>query len=104
MSRTAGSQEKKGGEVSAFSARICGRVQGVGFRYYCRDEAQRRGLSGWVRNTEDGAVEVYSEGPQEAQAQFLKWLHQGPRGARVDSVRSCSQTPTGAYCCFSITC
>ena len=103
MSRTTDNQEQDNGDVSAFSALIRGRVQGVGFRYYCRDEARRMGLSGWVRNTEDGAVEVYSEGPQEAQARFLRWLHQGPRGARVDSVRFRAQTPTGEYRCFSIT-
>ncbi|MDR2495258.1 MAG: acylphosphatase, partial [Spirochaetaceae bacterium] len=71
--------------------------------YSCRDEAQRLGLSGWVRNTEDGAVEVYSEGPREAQTRFLRWLHQGPRGAQVDSVRSRAHIPVGTYRYFSIT-
>ncbi|MDR2484197.1 MAG: acylphosphatase [Treponema sp.] len=88
--------------ISAFSALIRGRVQGVGFRYSCLNEARRRGLSGWVKNTGDGAVEVWSEGPQKEQAQFLKWLHRGPPHARVDSVQTMSRTPAGQYHDFSV--
>jgi acylphosphatase len=88
--------------VSAFSALIRGRVQGVGFRYSCLNEARRMGLAGWVRNTRDGAVEVWSEGPREKQVAFLKWLHRGPPYAQVDSVRCTSQIPTGKYQNFSI--
>jgi acylphosphatase len=90
------------GEVSAFSALVQGRVQGVGFRYSCLHEARRMGLSGWVRNTKEGDVEVWSEGPREKQIMFLQWLHRGPLSARVDLVQCSSQTPTGNYHQFSI--
>jgi acylphosphatase len=86
----------------AFSALIRGRVQGVGFRYSTIHEARRLGLSGWVRNRSDGAVEVWSEGPLEKQTSFLTWLHRGPPGARVDSFCYKPRTPTGNYQTFSI--
>jgi acylphosphatase len=88
--------------ISAFSARIRGRVQGVGFRYTCRNEARRLGLVGWVQNTWDGDVEVWSEGPQEKQEIFLKWLSHGPSRAQVTAVQYNPQMPTGKYQDFSI--
>ncbi|MDR2633603.1 MAG: acylphosphatase [Treponema sp.] len=94
--------ETKERETLAFSALIRGRVQGVGFRYSAIHEARRLGLSGWVRNRSDGAVEVWSEGPLEKQTPFLTWLHRGPPGARVDSLRYEPRTPTGRYQNFSI--
>ncbi|MDR2742651.1 MAG: acylphosphatase [Treponema sp.] len=87
---------------AAFFARIRGRVQGVGFRYTCFHEAQLRGLSGWVRNTPEGNVEVWAEGPKEKLETFLQWLHRGPPGARVDTVDYSLQVPTGTYKNFRI--
>lgn len=87
----------------AFFARISGRVQNVGYRYTCREEAQRLGLSGWVRNTEDGDVEVWCEGdPQKLEA-LSAWFYQCPPYCRVDSVEISPAQPTGAYKSFSIT-
>ena len=80
---------------AAFYARICGRVQGVGFRYSTIMEAQRLGVSGWVRNASNGDVEVWAEGSPEKLAQFLSWLHRGPQYARVDSVEKEDKTPHG---------
>ncbi|MDR0558091.1 MAG: acylphosphatase [Treponema sp.] len=82
---------------TAFFARVTGRVQGVGFRYACQDAARTLGLSGWVRNTGDGDVEVWSEGDEKKQSAFLKWLRRGPPYARVDGVAATPQNPTGAY-------
>ena len=65
-------------ETAAFFARISGRVQGVGFRYACRNEALRLGLSGWVRNTREGAVEVQAEGRKDRLEALLAWIHRGP--------------------------
>jgi len=65
---------------------VRGRVQGVGFRWFARESARRRGLSGWVRNREDGCVEVAASGPPEAVERFLGELRRGPAGARVDEV------------------
>lgn len=64
-----------------------GRVQGVGFRYAAADEARRRGLQGWVRNLDSGAVEAVFEGPDAAVKDMLEWCEAGPPGAYVRDVR-----------------
>lgn len=66
--------------------RITGRVQGVGFRYSALDEARRLGVTGWVRNTHDGAVELAAEGEREQLQRLVTWCHVGPRGALVTDV------------------
>ena len=66
---------------------VSGRVQGVGFRYFVAREAQRLGLSGWVRNLRDGCVEALLCGPQMEVALLLGLLCKGPPAARVDDVR-----------------
>ncbi len=71
---------------ASFRAIIHGRVQGVAFRYYARDYARRRGITGWVRNRSDGTVEVHAEGSAETLKDFEQWLHQGPPAARVSRV------------------
>ena len=65
---------------------VAGRVQGVGFRYYTRDAARREGLTGSVRNLDDGGVEILVEGEAEAVERFERAVRQGPPGARVDDV------------------
>jgi acylphosphatase len=65
---------------------VAGRVQGVGFRYFTRDAARREGLTGTVRNLDDGRVEIVVEGDQEAVTRFERAIRQGPAGARVDHV------------------
>lgn len=66
---------------------VFGRVQGVGFRWSTTQTARRLGLSGTVRNRDDGAVEVHAAGPPEALRELEGWLEEGPRAARVDEVR-----------------
>jgi len=63
---------------------VQGRVQGVGFRWFVQREAGERDLRGWVRNTEEGEVEVLASGPAEDLAELRASLSRGPRGARVD--------------------
>jgi acylphosphatase len=63
---------------------VRGRVQGVGFRWFVRAEAERLGLHGWVRNASDGSVEVCVEGDPRALADLTSALALGPPGARVD--------------------
>ena len=63
---------------------IRGRVQGVGFRWTAAREATRLGLSGWVRNRRDGAVEALAEG--EDLEIFIQWCGKGPMTARVEDV------------------
>ncbi len=66
--------------------RIHGRVQGVWFRESMRIEAERLNVTGWVRNTPDGAVEAVIQGPAEAVEALIEWAHGGPPMARVDRV------------------
>ena len=66
--------------------KISGRVQGVGFRYLMSDEAERLGVTGWVRNRRDGTVEAVVDGAAGAVDAILAWAHRGPRGAHVTDV------------------
>jgi acylphosphatase len=63
---------------------VRGRVQGVGFRWFVHREASELELHGWVRNTEDGDVEVVASGSAEDLAELRESLRRGPRGSRVD--------------------
>ena len=65
---------------------IQGRVQGVWFRESMRREAKRLGVTGWVRNTPDGAVEAVVQGPDEAVDALIAWAHDGPPMARVERI------------------
>jgi acylphosphatase len=65
---------------------IQGRVQGVGFRWFVHREAAALGLKGWVRNTEDGHVEVVAAGEPDVLTELSLALHKGSRGSRVDRV------------------
>lgn len=65
---------------------VAGRVQGVGFRWFVREEARRLGVSGWVTNLDDGTVEVAASGEQASLDRLRAALQVGPPGARVDSV------------------
>ena len=63
---------------------IQGRVQGVGFRWFVQREAAELELRGWVRNTEDGYVEVVAAGEPDDLDELRSSLRRGPRGSRVD--------------------
>lgn len=63
-----------------------GRVQGVWFRDSTRRRAQQLGVTGWVRNRDDGTVELEAEGDPEAVEQLVAWARVGPEHARVASV------------------
>lgn len=65
---------------------VKGRVQGVGFRWFVHREAAALELKGWVRNTEDGHVEVVASGGADPLADLGRALHKGSRGSRVDAV------------------
>ena len=65
---------------------VAGRVQGVWFRESCRQQADARGVSGWVRNRNDGRVEAVFEGAESDVAQLVAWCRTGPRAAVVTSV------------------
>jgi acylphosphatase len=63
---------------------VQGRVQGVGFRWFVQREATELDLRGWVRNTDDGEVEIVASGSPEDLAELRASLKRGPRGSRVD--------------------
>jgi acylphosphatase len=65
---------------------VKGRVQGVGFRWFVHQEAAELGLRGWVRNTEQGHVEIVAAGKPEELAELKDALRKGSRGSRVDVV------------------
>jgi acylphosphatase len=65
---------------------VKGRVQGVGYRWFVQNEAARLGLRGWVRNTDDGDVEVLAAGSPAQMQELVLALHRGTRGSRVDKV------------------
>lgn len=65
---------------------IQGRVQGVWFRESMRREAEQLGVTGWVRNTPDGAVEAVVQGQDEAVDALIAWAHAGPPMARVERI------------------
>ncbi|HEX6924014.1 MAG TPA: acylphosphatase [Longimicrobiaceae bacterium] len=78
---------------------IHGRVQGVGFRWWARQEANALGISGFVRNRRDGVVEVVARGTVDALDDFASRLRRGPPAARVDRLERepADVAPTGGF-------
>ena len=79
---------------------IHGRVQGVFFRASAVEQARASGLTGWVRNADDGSVEVVAEGDERALERLLSWCRHGPPGAEVDGVEQTSGAATGEFRSF----
>lgn len=61
-----------------------GRVQGVGFRYFTQKSAEQLGLTGWVRNMNDGTVQLEAQGAEEKTAQLFAKIKKGNMFIRVD--------------------
>lgn len=93
---------RKSSEIGQFRARIVGRVQGVGFRYFAQHEATRLGLRGWVRNLSGGDVEVVAQGPEEALQEMLRSLRRGPALAWVQDVIVDRQPPDRSLLTFEV--
>lgn len=83
------------GGVKRVRVEVHGLVQGVFFRDSCRREAQQRGISGWVRNTSAGTVEVELEGEDDAVDALVAWCRSGPPHAAVERVTTEDLAPTG---------
>ena len=79
-----------------------GRVQGVGFRFFVRDQASRYGIKGWVRNREDGSVEIHSEGPKDLLDEFVAVVKEGPWFGLVSDLEVDWVEPTNDYTSFGI--
>ena len=85
------------------TARVTGRVQGVGFRWWVRRRAEGLGLVGWVMNGNDErSLEVVAEGPASALAELERLLNEGPQGARVESVDARRGPVSGEFERFGI--
>ena len=83
-------------------ARVMGRVQAVGFRFFTECVAEEIGLHGYVMNCRDGSVEVMVEGEEEALEELLRRLEQGPPGAWVEKVEATWGSYTGEFTRFSV--
>lgn len=81
---------------------IDGRVQGVGFRYFTKQQAAYIAVTGWIRNRWDGTVEVVAEGEKRALDEFLKVLRRGPRAAMVQDVQTDWDEATGEFTSFQV--
>jgi acylphosphatase len=82
--------------MKSVHARITGRVQGVGFRAWMEQTAERLGVRGWVRNRRDGSVEAVIAGDTSKVDEMLTMCWQGPPAAKVDGVSvDGAQAPAG---------
>ena len=82
---------------------IHGDVQGVGFRYFVMRQARTLGLRGWVRNRDDGSVELVAEGERADLERLLDDVRRGPSQARVGAVRVDWSTAAGDLKPFDLT-
>lgn len=73
-------------QLQAFHLFISGKVQGVYYRASTAKKAQALGLQGWVKNLEDGRVEVHAQGPQLGLEKLLTWCEKGPLLAKVSGI------------------
>jgi acylphosphatase len=81
---------------------IMGRVQGVGFRYFVEHKAIVCHISGWVKNTPDGSVEIEATGEPENLNVFIDWMKIGPTRAIIKTCSVSEITPTRIITNFTI--
>ncbi len=81
---------------------VHGDVQGVGFRYFAQRKGRQLGLQGWVRNNDDGTVELVAEGERPALEELKRAVEQGPRMAHVDRVDARWSSATGNLAGFDL--
>ena len=79
------------------SARVFGVVQGVGFRFWTMGKAEELGLTGLVKNLDDGSVSVIAEGPQHRIQELLDWLNSDNTPGRVERVEDTLSAAEGAF-------
>lgn len=82
-------------ETVARHVRVHGTVQGVFFRDSTWQQAEERGVAGWVRNRDDGTVEAHLEGAEDDVRALVAWLHEGPPRAVVQRVDDEPADPEG---------
>jgi acylphosphatase len=84
------------------TARVVGTVQAVGFRYRTAQKADALGLSGTVRNDDDGSVAIVAEGPRAAVEELAAWLKSADAPGRVEHVEDSMSPAEGKFRGFSI--
>ncbi|HLY31479.1 MAG TPA: acylphosphatase [Ktedonobacterales bacterium] len=89
-------------QIVRLNARVRGRVQGVGYRFFAQRHASAQGVRGYVRNLPDGSVEVVAEGPRPALERFLDALQVGPHGTGVSDVVVAWEAAQGMFVGFQI--
>lgn len=82
---------------------VRGRVQGVFYRASTQREARRLGLTGWVKNRSEGAIEILAEGEEDELKELIGWANKGPSAARVEVVDVRWRSYTGQHADFRIT-
>jgi len=88
--------------VICLHAYVSGRVQGVWFRQSTKEMADSLGITGWVRNLDDGRVELIAQGEEQAVRQLEAWLNQGPELATVAEVASSVVSLSEQYETFNV--
>jgi len=81
---------------------VKGRVQGVYFRQGMKNAAEKRNVTGWVRNLQDKRVEAVLEGKDSEVNSVIEWSHVGPPNAQVDDVKIIDENYTGEFSKFEI--
>ncbi len=81
--------------MKAVDVLVSGRVQGVSFRAYTRDQARSLGVRGWIRNEDDGSVAAHFEGAEEAVDALVAWCRTGPSYAAVERVTTAPSISSG---------
>ena len=82
---------------------IKGKVQGVWYRASAKEEADKLGITGWVKNEIDGSVTVVAEGDEEKLNEFIKWCWIGPVYAKVENIKEEWSEFKGEFKVFKIT-
>ncbi len=89
-------------DLARLQATVEGRVQGVGFRAFVIERVYALELTGWVRNTWDGKVEILAEGKRQDLEKLFADLHRGPRAAFVTGVKAEWDQATGEFRGFNV--
>jgi len=89
-------------KIKSVYVKIYGNVQGVGFRYSTLQKAKNLEITGYVKNHQDGTVEVIAEAEESKLNTFLKWLKNGPPGSRVTNTQIQYKLTPSYYKTFSI--
>lgn len=84
------------------AVRVSGKVQGVFFRHSARLRATGLGLTGWIRNREDGDVDATVEGARDRVAEFIAWCRVGPPHAEVRELKVTESAATGEFSSFRV--